>query len=114
MSRLSKKVRSRKVPGKFEDAGRYIKCWRCGFPVDTTRNITGHGSGNQYEDTIYEEIEIRMSGDPDRLLLTIDSLSMGGVILEEGADGSGITDYYTPRKSVSYGGCALCGTKNLP
>jgi hypothetical protein len=113
-SPLPKKVRSKEVFGSFEDSGKYIRCWNCGFLVDTTRNISGRGSGKQYEDFSPSETEVNSSGDADKITLTIDTISMEGVILENGADGNPITDYYTPRKVVVYGGCPFCGTKNLP
>lgn len=113
-SPLPKKVRSKKLPGSFEDSGKYIKCWNCGSVLDVTRNISGTGSGVRYEDFPIEDLDVRSSGEPKDITLTMDTLSMEGVILEDGADGSSITDYYTPRKAIAFGGCWLCGTKNLP
>jgi hypothetical protein len=113
-SPLPKKKRSEELYGSFEDSGKYIKCWNCGSVIDVTRNISGIGNGVRHEDFPIEDLDIRSSGEPKDIVLTMDTLNMEGVILENGADGNPITDYYTPRKSVALGGCWLCGTKNLP
>lgn len=113
-SPLGKKPRSRKLHGAFEDSGKYIRCWNCKAILDTSHLTTGRGSGVTHEDFDFEDLNVVSSGDTDKILLTLDSISMEGVLLEKGADAASITDYYTPRKAVAIGGCWLCGTKNLP
>jgi len=111
---LPKKLRSKKLPGSFEETGKFIKCWNCGSTIDTTRNISGSGHGVRHEDFPIEDLNVIGGGEPKDIVLTMDTLSMEGVILENGPDGNPITGYYTPRKSVAVSGCWLCGCRNLP
>jgi hypothetical protein len=110
-SNLRRKPQSRKLQGAFEDDGRWIKCWHCGFPIDTERMSTGPGHGNVYTEVSEATLD---SEDWKTKILTIDPSGSIGTILELGADGNPITAYYTPRKSQAVSGCPLCGCKNLP
>jgi len=125
-------MRSRRLKGTHEDSGRWVKCWHCGFPVDTTRVSLGPGNGvghvdfprasvwdndtdNEvsYTDATMPGEDIVSSGDPMTTVAVLDGLAMAGVVIENGADGEPITDYYTPRKAVVHSGCPFCGCRNL-
>lgn len=106
--------RSRQLAGSFEDSNRWIKCWNCGFVNDRERLTLSDRTGIEVQDFDYEDTEIRSSGDALKVVLTLDTLDMEGVILENGPDGTAITDYYSPRKPVAVRGCSFCGCTNLP
>jgi hypothetical protein len=112
--KLPRHKRSQRLRGSFEDSNRWIKCWNCGFTIDLTKVSIGGRGGIEVRDFSYENQDIVDSGDPNNILLTLDTLNMEGVILEDGADGSAITDYYTPRIAVAVRGCPCCGCTNLP
>lgn len=107
-----RKRRSTSVKGKFEDAGRYVKCWRCGFHVDTKRVV------QSTEESYFmpEIISPVLSGNPELVKLYIDKYNMVGNAGELNIDGTLKTDYYMPKKAVVNSGsmCAFCGTSNLP
>lgn len=45
--RLPRKKKTNRLPGAFEDDGKYYKCWNCGFICNATRDEVGEGSGVQ-------------------------------------------------------------------
>ncbi len=104
--------RSSQVRGKFEDAGKYIKCWRCGFHIDTTRDSPGSGS-NRF---IPDPTSPKLSGDPLLVNIYFDNYDMVGSMQELDGGGNIKTDYYEPRKAIVGSGkvCPFCGTNNLP
>jgi len=100
------------VPGSFEDKGKYIRCWNCGFIVDLDRDLGDpNRSGNYETDTIIESQP--QTGSGSDTILGMDTLSMIGVLILNGLDGNPITDYYTPRIPLVSKGCPLCGCENL-
>jgi hypothetical protein len=112
--KLPRHKRSQRLEGSFEDSGRWIRCWNCGFINDLSKlSLTGE-SGISVRDFSYENQDLADSGDPNNITLTLDQLDMEGVVLENGPDGSAVTDYYTPRIPVAVRGCAFCGCGNLP
>ena len=106
-------IRGRKrtvtIPGSFEDSGKWLRCWNCGFPVNVDRDLGGSTdqSGN-YETEVYLDA-VSPAGSGDSPIIGMDTLGMVGPIIENGADDEPITDYYTPRIPLVSHGCPLCG-----
>ena len=124
-SRLPQHRRSRRVWGAEEDTGRFLKCWNCGFLIDTHLGLsTGDGSGLSYGDRALYTDRIRPSADryfPSDLRggvtqLYWDNPFILGTIPKNGMDGTPASvSTYTPRLvDVAPGCCPLCGTRNLP
>lgn len=111
MNHTSTKRTSRKMKGSHEDSGRWIRCWNCGFPIDLTKlHVSKQGNGKSYQDAMVPS----EPSDPNSKLLTTETVNMVDVLIQTGADGEAITDYYTPRKVTVTSGCPFCGTHNLP
>jgi hypothetical protein len=104
--------RSPQVKGKFEDSGKYVRCRRCGFHIDTTKEVTEMGSRYFLPDAISP----RLSGDPMLVNMYFDNYDMVGSMQELGGDGLAKTDYYEPRRAIVCIGkvCPFCGIKSLP
>lgn len=109
---LPKRKRTIRVPGSFEDKNKYLRCWNCGFIVNTERDLgSSDRDGNYQEDFAVEGVSVAGSG--ENPVLGMDTLDGAGIILENGADGDPITDYYTPRVPKVSHGCALCGVTSF-
>jgi hypothetical protein len=109
--RSNSRRRSQVIPGRFEDQNRWIRCWNCGFPIDTKRDNLE--SGNSYlfqDDPIPSEIS---DNDPRNRIITIDVIGELGVSMQ--IDGSGNSlPTETARIDIYTGGCPFCRTHNLP
>lgn len=103
---LPRHRRSKQLYGSFEDSGKWYKCWNCGFPFDISKHAFGSGKGTSCEDfpVTYEEMGHS----------TVLGVEGNASIMQNGADGTAITRYYTPRKATVIGGCPFCGCKNQP
>jgi hypothetical protein len=104
-----------KVWGVDDDTGKYIRCWRCGFIVDTTKSLgnpdrngivlldfpvpyTDAPGMEGYDNASYSQATLDFFG----------GLGVIGTAVEEG-----VTDYYTPRESIAAQGCPMCGLTNF-
>jgi hypothetical protein len=98
--------------GSFEDNGKYIRCWNCGFIVNIDRDLgDAEHSGNYETDVSIQAQGLAMGGtNPVSIMEELDTI---GTIIENGADGNPITDYYTPRLPEVSRGCPFCGCVNL-
>lgn len=108
-----KRMRTRRVKGSEEDAGKWVRCQNCGFILDITKVSTGTGSGIVHEEFADIPMSPVSSGDPKLVQLYLDTFSTVGGVIQNGADSEPITDYYLPRKAVAVSGCPFCGCKNL-
>lgn len=109
MSRSTKRT-SRRMKGSEEDRNKWFRCWNCGFPYDASKVSTGDRSNISHEDfSVPSE-----TTEPELKVLLIEKINTTGTMMLNGASGSAITDYYTPRKAVVSSGCPFCGTRNLP
>jgi hypothetical protein len=111
-TRLPKRKKTIRVPGSFEDKNKYLRCWNCGFIVNTERDLgSSDRDGNYCEDFAVEGQAVSGNGvDP---ILGMETLDGVGIVLENGADGDPITDYYTPRVPKVSHGCPLCGVASF-
>jgi len=100
------------VPGSFEDKNKYIRCWNCGFIVNTDRDLGDpERSGNYETDAVVNAQTLVMGGtNPD---CSMDTLSMVGTLILNDAAGDAITDYYTPRLAEVSKGCPFCGVSSF-
>jgi hypothetical protein len=114
-TRIPKRKRTVRLQGSFDDRGKYIRCWQCGFIVDTQRDLGNPGkTGGYVDEAEYSETEIRMSGN-NKLYLDANGYNQFGVgpLIKLKPDGTAITDYYVPKISRVSMGCPLCGVTNL-
>lgn len=112
-TRLPRRRRSKQLSGSFEDHGKWIRCWNCGFIINLDRDLGDpERSGNYQTEVIIPSPSPAGSGTTP--LSMFDSLSMIGNMIGLDNTGSAITDYYTPRNSEVAKGCPLCGTNNFP
>jgi hypothetical protein len=111
-TRLPKRKRTIRLKGSFEDKGKYIRCWNCGFIVDTDRDLGDPERSGCYQTdaTVYAQT-LGMGG--SNVESTLDGLDMIGVLIQNDNTGSPITSYYTPRLPEVSKGCPLCGCSNL-
>jgi len=80
-----RKKSSKQLIGSWEDTGKWIKCFNCGFHVDMTKVSTGDGNGLSYE-----------------LFETVITAPYS------------VSEPLNIYKSTSVSGCPFCGTRNLP
>jgi len=104
-SKTPRHKRSERVPGSFEDSGKWIKCWNCGFTINLDRLKASSGSGIIIEDAY-------AYSDPPTMISLDTGADLPLILLKP--SGTPETDYYTPRKSYSVAGCPFCGCTNLP
>ena len=110
--RLPKRKRRIAVPGSFEDTGKYIRCWNCGFIINVDRDMGDPERTGNYETDMIVAAQSPV-GSGDDIQLGLDTLSMVGVLLIDGPDGNPVTDFYTPRIPQVARGCPLCGCTSL-
>lgn len=111
-TRLPKRKRTITLKGSFEDRNKYIRCWNCGFIVDTDRDMGDpERSGCYQTDAVVYAQTLAMGG--SNVESVIDGLGIIGVSLRNDNAGDDIERYYTPRKPEVSKGCPLCGCTNL-
>ncbi len=94
--------------GSFEDSGKYARCYNCGFIVNLDRDVGDPERANlKITDAIVKAQTLEMGG--TNPISTLETLNGVGVMLENNAAGSAITDYYTPRLPAVNRGCPFCG-----
>jgi hypothetical protein len=94
--------------GSFEDSGKYARCYNCGFIVNLDRDVGDPERANlKITDAIVKAQTLEMGG--TNPISTLETLNGVGVMLENNAAGSAITDYYTPRLPTVNRGCPFCG-----
>ena len=108
-----------RLSGSFEEKNKWIRCWNCGFIVNTERDLGDpeHSgvlitdTGVSVTDAIVEAQTLCMGGSDPRG--SIDTLNGVGTMIMNDASGTAITDYYTPRLASAIRGCKFCGCTNL-
>ena len=113
--KLSKRSRTLPIYGKGDDAGRYFRCWNCGWICDTERDELGDSDSNSGDNhTDYHNIAPE---DPYTNAGVGRSCCLGGdighfhVAMEIGSDGEAKTIRHDYTSDISRG-CAFCGTVN--
>jgi len=109
--RLPRHKRSKRLFGAEEDRGRWLKCWNCGFLIDTNMGLgSGDESGIRVTDIPSPSISppINPSGS---MICFFDHPFLAGVLLNE--DVAEIITF-VHRKAEAVAGCPFCGTTNLP
>lgn len=111
-TRIPKRKRTIRLQGSFEDRGKYIRCWNCGFIVDTDRDLGDpeHSGNNPIENTV-PSYSLYDTGTPTKSSLdTLDAIGTGVYI-------DNIINTYTNYKTVYFPnvsrGCPFCGCTNL-
>lgn len=100
------------LSGSFEDRGKWIRCWNCGFIVNVDRDLGDpEQSGVEITDAIVQAQTLEMGGTAPNC--SMDNLDMVGILIKQDASGTAITDYYTPRLASGGRGCPFCSTNNL-
>ena len=100
------------LSGSFEDRNKWIRCWNCGFIVNTERDLGDpEQSGVLVTDAIVQAQTLCMGGSDPRG--SIDTLNGVGTMILNDASGTAITDYYTPRLASAIRGCPFCGCTAL-
>lgn len=110
-TRFPKQKRTIRLQGSFEDRNKWIRCWNCGFIVNTERDLGDPEHAGTYQTDVNVDSPNPMGSGTDPII-TIEGLNTIGLI-ENGKDGEPITDYYTPRNPLVNRGCPFCGTNNL-
>lgn len=113
--RTPQRKRTIHLSGSFEDKNKYIRCWNCGFIVDTERDLGDSETSGNYETDaqVYSQSLVMGGESPYSTIMVMDRLGMTGTMILEDANGDAITDYYTPRLPQVNKGCAFCGCTNL-
>jgi hypothetical protein len=115
--RLPRHRRSYRIWGAEEDRGRYIKCWHCGFLIDTFRGLNvSDTNGNSYTQTVGSNNSIP-TAPPDKVYVhEIQEYqgSFDGVSGNDKVSIGSMTPYIAYAIDTSVGACPLCGTTNLP
>lgn len=115
--RLPRHKRSFRIWGAEEDRGRYIKCWNCGFLIDTHRGLsTSDTNGNSYTQTVGSNNNIPTT--PSNKLYSHDIQDYQGSFVSGNGNDKVSIGMVTPAVIYSIdtavGACPLCGTTNLP
>lgn len=117
-----------------DEEGKWVRCRRCGFPLNLDRDILGMTGDTASEEPVivqdfdYEEINRLGRGsnalpgnrfnrpaleEGDYTTPVLDKLDMQGTVIQNDPNGNADSFTYTPRKTVITGGCPFCGSDNL-
>ena len=116
--RLPRHRRSFRLGGAEEDRGRYLKCWNCGFLVDTHRGLgTSDTNGNSYTQTSGTNNSTPRP-ETDYPLYSHEIQEYQGTYDQDHGNDRVSIGMLTPAViysiDTSVGSCPLCGTTNLP
>ena len=111
-TRLPKKKRRIALPGSFEDSGKWVRCWNCGFIVNVDRDLGNPEKAGNFETVqILEAVSPVGSGnDPS---IGLDVLDQVGTCVKNLSGDIAPDSYYTPRVPQVSRGCPLCGCGNM-
>ncbi len=109
---LPKRARSIPLREKGKDAGKWFKCWNCGFPCNTDRDdSSGSTAGDNHVDFHSPSLGFVENGQEDRMLAISDP-PFFHTIMENDATGSAKTIVHEHLTNVTKG-CPFCGTTNF-
>ncbi|MFA5377789.1 MAG: hypothetical protein WC455_18710 [Dehalococcoidia bacterium] len=111
-TRLPKRRRRIRVQGAHEDTGKWIKCWNCGFTINTDRlSATGRSGARHVVSTVPTAGIVGYGTNANTL--TMDSPSDALVLMKETISGDAqpiVNTWIMDGPS----GCPFCGCGNLP
>lgn len=110
--KLRKRSRTIPVKGFGDDAGKYYRCWYCGFVCNVDRDALGDaetGSGEYHIDFAGRSDGSGDSSSPLNTLALMDGHDV--VLLELDSTGTPKTIYHEFQPKPS-SGCPSCGSKN--
>ena len=108
-SRGEKRVRW--IDGSFEEHRKYVKCWNCGFIVDTTRDLGDPYVDGRYQVPLDYIVPETFGGSDIRQITGTARMGMRMVISE--TEPFVIPVSYIPMKAQVSKGCPCCGCANL-
>lgn len=102
--------RVRYFPGSGEDAKRYYRCWNCGFPIDSKREIAGDGGDIGFKEHHPSGLADRVGGSSVYTFEIVGWRESGiNLLYADGVTPQPVNPVYS---TVPTGGCPFCGTKN--
>jgi len=108
--KLPKVSRTLPVYGRGEDAGRYFRCWNCGFVCDIKRDALGgsdSASGDNHTDYAVQAGSDYRAGIGPRPVGTLDVMLHYHVAIRNSANA-----VYHHHKTNITSGCSFCGCTN--
>lgn len=109
--KIRKEARTRPIPGHYDygdgrDAGRYYRCWNCGFPCDVERDeLGGPDDRSKISSQIYSQVD-QYGATSDLANHTIYDSDYAG------PDGTTYPSWDKRYKPKVGSGCPMCGTLN--
>jgi len=101
--------RSIPVPGADEQAGKFFRCWNCGYTCNTDRDKLGDGVGYHATDQILGDVFANGRTSKDNTLSI--SLTTDVSIIEVDSN-SDPKVFKTNFSQITFSGCPLCGSRN--
>ena len=108
--RIRSQKRTLPIYGEGDDAGKYYRCWNCGFICNIDRDTLGDGDGKSYTDFVTASDGHSDMSDPLNGYSVLDGINEYHVALKVMADGS--SEVITHNFAVQGTGCPLCHTQN--
>jgi hypothetical protein len=111
---LPKRSRTRPVPGRWGDKGRYFRCWNCNWICDSQRDELGGSDSTAGDDhTDYHGIanEDPYTENAGRVLCLGGDIGHYHVAMRVGPDDEPKTIRHNLTSEISKG-CPFCGTTN--
>lgn len=108
--KLPKQSRSLPIYGKGDDAGRYFKCWNCGFVCDSKRDALGDSNsaaGDNHSDYAVQTGSDYRAGIGPRPVGTLDVMLHYHVALKTNSNAV----HHHHKTNIS-AGCPFCGSLN--
>ena len=108
--RLRKQKKTIRLYGENEDAGKYYRCWNCGFICNIDRDSLGDGDGLTHTDFYISSYGSHDSSSPLNAFVVLDGINEGHVLLKSMADSSTEPIYHELQTGGN--GCPSCHTLN--
>lgn len=110
VTRTPRKKRAMPLYGEGDDAGKYYRCWNCGFINNIDVATVGEGKGNSNAVLEYDGLTPGSYGTGDCVNLTLDNLHSIALMRSDSSGNPIQPD--APRYTVITGGCRFCGCMN--
>lgn len=108
---IPRRKRALPIYGEGDDAGKYYRCWKCGFinNIDRAQVADTMTGGDSVEVSEHDVLSPGGTGMGDASFITLIDQSVSLMRLD--SDGN-IVPPYAPGSNKVTGGCALCGCMN--